>query len=196
MKNQHMMTSGQSVQTQRLPSLFLVGGTGRFVGKSTFAEMLIKHFADRHAITALKISNIKPGDDAVHGWHGDKLKEPFIIEEEKVSGNQKDTQRFLAAGARRSFFLRSFEESLPQAMEAFFEIIPANSLLVVESNTLRHHVQPGVLVMVTDQSKPTDKPDAQQLFALADQVLTHFDTTYFQEFINKVRVSDNGWSVG
>ncbi len=191
-----MTTSGQSFEIQRLSSLFLVGGTGRFVGKSSFAELLIKQFSGEHAITALKISNIKPGDEAVHGWHGDRLKEPFIIEEEKVAGNQKDTQRFLAAGARRAFFMRSFEESLPQAMEAFFELIPKNSLLVVESNTLRHHVQPGVLVMVTDETKPTDKPDAQQLFTLADQVLTHFDKAYFQEFVNKVKVSKSGWRVG
>lgn len=189
------MTSNKEQQLTTLPALFIVGGTGRFVGKTTFAEMLIHHFAKNNSIVALKISNIKPGDDAVHGWHGDKLKEPFIIEEEKTQGDHKDTQRFLTAGAVRSFFMRSFEESLPEAMKAFFTTIDKNTLIVVESNTLRHHFQPSAFIMVTDESKPLDKPDAKHLLTKANHVLTRFDKAYFQELINQIGISNNEWKI-
>lgn len=179
----------------QLHTLLLVGGTGRFVGKSTFAEMLIKNFSASHEIVALKISNIKPGDDAVHGWHGDKLKEPFIIEEEMEGSNHKDTQRFLAAGAKRSFFMRSFEEALPEAMQAFFKLINPNTLLVAESNTLRNHFQPGAFVMVTDASKPANKKEAIKLLDQADQVFTRLDKNEFQGVIDQVRISENGWKL-
>jgi hypothetical protein len=179
----------------QLHTLFLVGGTGRFVGKSTFAEMLIKKFSAGHPIVALKISNIKPGDGAVHGWHGDQLKEPFKIEEELVAGDDKDTRRFLAAGAKRSFFLRSFEESLPQAMEAFFKLIDQDTLLVAESNTLRNHIHPGAFIMVTDASKPVDKKEAINLLDQADRVFTRLDKEEFQEVIAGVSIGDNGWTI-
>ena len=179
----------------QLHTLFLVGGTGRFVGKTTFVEMLIKKFSGDHPIVALKISNIKPGDEAVHGWHGDQLKEPFKIEEELVAGDSKDTRRFLAAGANRSFFLRSFEESLPQAMESFFKLIGPGTLLVAESNTLRNHIHPGAFVMVTDAGKPVDKKEAITLLDQADRVFTRLDKDEFQEVIDGVSIRDNGWKL-
>lgn len=177
-----------------LPSLFLVGGTGRFVGKTTFAELLIEHFSKDFSIVAVKISNIKPGDQAVHGWHGDALTERFLIEEEFSAGNQKDTHRFLAAGAQRAFFIRSFEEALPEAVTAFFEQVSPNTLLVCESNTLRNYYDPGVMVMVTDEEKPISKAESIELLEKADVVLKHFNKQAFQEVIEGIGITGNKWN--
>ena len=144
---------------------------------------------------SLIISYIKPGDKAGHGWHGHPLKEPFKIEEVLVAGNSKDTRRFLAARAKRSFFLRSFEESLPQAMEAFFKLINPGTLLVAESNTLRNHILPGAFVMVTDAGKPVDKKEAIKLLDQADRVFTRLDKDEFQEVIAGVSIRGNGWKL-
>ncbi len=179
----------------QLPTLFLVGGTGRFVGKTTFAELLIEHFSKDFTIIAVKISNIKPGDQAVHGWHGDALTERFLIEEEASSGNQKDTQRFLAAGAKRAFFIRAFEEALPEAVTAFFEQVSPNTLLVCESNTLRNYYDPGAMVMVTDEEKPISKAESIELLEKAEVVLKHFDKSAFKKVIDGVSITGNKWSI-
>lgn len=179
----------------QLPSLFLVGGTGRFTGKTTFAELLIEHFSKDFTIVAVKISNIKPGDQAVHGWHGNELTERFLIEEETSPGKQKDTQRFLAAGAQQAFFIRAYEEALPEAVTALFEQIDPYSILVCESNTLRNFYNPGAMVMVTDQEKPISKAESIELLEKADVVLKHYDKVAFQKVIDGVGITGNTWSI-
>ncbi|HTF38166.1 MAG TPA: hypothetical protein VK651_07640, partial [Blastocatellia bacterium] len=79
-----------------------------------------------------------------------------------------DTARFLAAGARRSLWVRTKQGELSAALPAFKARIEADEFVIVESNSLRRFVTPALYVQVLDAANPDFKVSAQQFFDLSD----------------------------
>lgn len=64
-------------------NLLIIGGTGRNVGKTTLANLLIKKFSLQIEIIGLKVSTHKKGDEFLHGYHEVKIDEAsFSIKKE------------------------------------------------------------------------------------------------------------------
>jgi len=162
--------------------LFLIGGSGRNVGKTTFACMLIEQLSKKNDVIGLKVSNIKPDDSALHGFHENKLQDDFEIFEEKGKGD-KDSQRMLNAGASRSFFIRTNDTFAEVAFKSFLTQIDNKSLIVCESNSLRKYVEPKVFVMVGDISQ-SKKPGAKVVFKMADFVVGAMDLQKFERVVS------------
>ncbi len=162
-------------------NLFLIGGTGRNVGKTTFACLLIEQLSQKNDVIGLKISNIKPDDSALHGFHENKLQDDFEIFEEKGEGD-KDSQRMLKAGASRSFFIRTNDAFAEKAFRRLLAQIDNNSLIVCESNSLRKYVKPKAFVMVGDIDL-SKKPGAKAVFEMADFVVGAMDIAGFNKII-------------
>ncbi len=78
----------------QLPQLLLIGGTGRNVGKTTLASMVVKQFSADYKIVGLKISNVKPGDEHLYGYHDNKLQNNYILSQEENVGH-KDSHSVL-----------------------------------------------------------------------------------------------------
>jgi len=178
----------------KMPSLLLIGGTGRKIGKTTLASMIIEHFAKTNEIIGLKISNMKPGDEAFHGFHEHSLKQNYSILKEKKIGN-KDSQRMLGSGAKHSFFVRVQDEFINEAFEALLQKITADTIIVCESNSLRNIVEPGLFLMVSDNSGKPHKAESEKLLARADIQLIAHDYPDFKETMNKVQLIETGWSI-
>jgi len=163
-------------------NLFLIGGSGRNVGKTTFACLLIETLSKKNDVIGLKISNIKPDDSALHGFHENELQSNFEIFEEKGDGD-KDSQRMLNAGALKSFFIRTNDAFAEEAFNSLLKQTDKQSLIVCESNSLRKYVKPKAFVMVGDieQSK---KPGAKAVFEMADFVVGAMDLPKFEEVVD------------
>lgn len=132
--------------------VIVVGGTGRGVGKTAFVCELIAAYST-FGWTAVKISA------HLHG-------KPEPIREELQGGQGTDTERYLAAGARRALLVTAPLEEFPlRAMQA--AIGPAANI-IFESNRILAHWQPDLCIGILGGSGDDFKPSFEAFFRRAD----------------------------
>jgi len=149
----------------------LVGGTGRNIGKSTASECFIGKLSQQVKVVGVKISNAHPGDFAFHGNHEIDREKPFVILEEKDRSGNKDSMRFLKAGAVRSYFVASNDEYLENVLEELSRLLLPDEWVVCESNGLRNLIEPGLFVMVKGEVSKHPKKNLDFLLEQADYVI-------------------------
>jgi hypothetical protein len=131
--------------------LVAVGGHSRNIGKTSVTAGLIRGL--RHMKwTAVKITQYGHGVCAHRGEAcGCEAgpEHPFALTEE-YQPNDTDSGRFLAAGAERSFWLRTPAGELAKAGETVRKALASAEHVIVESNSLLELVKPDVFLMVMD----------------------------------------------
>ena len=149
--------------------LVMVGGHTRNIGKSSVVEGIIAATAQLNW-TAIKITQfghgVCSGECETCACAADV--DQFSITEETALDTHSDTARFLAAGARRSLWVRTKQGELYTAMPALKEEIERDEFVIVESNSLRRFLEPSVYLQVLDPSKPDFKVSAKEFFNLTD----------------------------
>ncbi|MGA7107766.1 MAG: hypothetical protein WBV28_09280 [Terracidiphilus sp.] len=132
--------------------VIVVGGTGRGVGKTALVCGLIAEYLT-FRWTAVKIST-----------HLHSKPEP--IREEVQRGQGTDTERYLAAGARRALLVTAPGEEFPlRAMQA--AIGPAANV-IFESNRILAHWQPDVCIGILGGSGDDFKLSFEAFWGRAD----------------------------
>jgi hypothetical protein len=172
--------------------LLLVGGAGRNVGKTEFVCRLIKKIALDHCVYALKVSAIYPDERLYHGDHSTDQTGSALFEETS-SGTTKDTSRMLRAGATGVFYLRSDDGSILNQYKAFRSKIPADTLVICESNSLGQFVNPALYIMVKSSNGEV-KPRALPQLERADLVVVSDGISGFPE-IAGIHVVQGLWSL-
>ena len=167
--------------------MIIIGGTGRNIGKTRLAEMAVKKLSSQTDVIAVKISNVNPGNKDLHGSHELVVADDFLIYEENNRKENKDSMRFLKAGAKRSFFIITDDEHLPMAFGQLLKRIKPGAVMVCESNSLRQWVKPGLLLMVVDK-KQSGKEGIARLLDVADDIVPVLDQTAFEEVIEKIKI--------
>ncbi len=167
-----------------LKNFIVVGGTGRNVGKTTLVEQLIKKFKDQYTVITVKTSMLLPGEDYLHGQHTLAGPGSFFIREEKEGIGKKDSQRFLKAGAKRSFFISLGDGAAELAMNKLLSGLDEKSLIIMESNVLAYWKKPAVFIMVVDENRHL--PKYARLLENADVVVKARDAKAFQYIVNQL----------
>jgi hypothetical protein len=149
--------------------MIVVGGHTRSIGKTQLVCDLIAAFPNENWIAG-KITQYGHGVCAQNGENCDCAPDDHVcaISWEK-SANETDSGRFLAAGARRSFWLRTKQgylaEGMPLLREALREAADtdpsAPGRVILESNTLLQFLKPSLYLMVLDPSKADFKESAR-----------------------------------
>jgi molybdopterin-guanine dinucleotide biosynthesis protein len=152
--------------------LMMVGGHTRNIGKTSVVAGLIRAMPELNW-TAVKITQFGHGVCSVNGEAcGCTVTEhQFSITEEREKDSGTDTARFLAAGARRSLWVRTKQGELFTALEPFKQRIAGDEFVIVESNSLRRFLKPTLYLQVIDPTNADFKTSAQQFFDLADAYL-------------------------
>ena len=96
---------------------------------------------------------------------------PYAITEESGPGSA-DSARFLAAGARRSFWLRTAVGQLGNAAAVIREIVDSSENTIVESNSIMQFWKPDLYIMVLDFQTPDFKDSALRYLDRADCLVT------------------------
>ncbi|MBZ5552338.1 MAG: hypothetical protein LAO21_06425 [Acidobacteriia bacterium] len=163
--------------------LVLVGGHSRNIGKTSVVEGLIRSLRE-FPWTAVKITQYGHGVCAVNGEScGCAVSEhQFAVVEEKEVTTGTDTSRFLAAGARRSLWVRTKQGELFTALPAFQKEIEDEDFVIVESNSLRQFLKPDIYLQVLDPNQEDFKLSAQKFFDLADAYLLVTDPSLPVDF--------------
>ena len=151
----------------------VVGGQARKVGKTSVIEGLIRGLSTL-GWTAVKITPHEAGDEPQQAPEGDEFPGDldFLLREEGDPGGHGDTCRYLAAGARRSLWLRVRGDGLGRAVSALLKALEGDEHVIVESNRLLRFLDPSVFVMVTDESSQAMKASAREFLGRVDAFVT------------------------
>lgn len=173
--------------------LLIVAGTGRNVGKTEFACRLIDKLSSMHEIYSLKVSAVYPDEGNYHGNHSEDLSKDYLFEEFRRD-TVKDTSRMLRAGARKAFYLRSESAGIVRGFNDFREIIPAEAVIVCESNSLWQYVKPGLLILISSADEAI-KPRARLLLKHADMMVVSDKISGFPELDRIELLDTNTWFI-
>ena len=146
-------------------AMIVVSGGGKNVGKTSLICGLLRALSEFEWV-AVKIA----GHD-----HG-KAEALF---EEKAAGEETDTARFLAAGARRVFLLTAEGTELGEALKALESATGTDAHLIFESNRVLDWIEPTVHLAVGDAASEQKRTfariehriDARVLIANRDETV-------------------------
>jgi hypothetical protein len=160
--------------------LVVVGGHTRSIGKTQLVCDLISAFPRANWIAG-KITQYGHGVCAQNGENCDCAPDEHVcaINWETQADTGTDSSRFLAAGARRSFWLRTKQgflaEGLPLLRTALLETrSDANGdlpQLIMESNSLLQFLKPSLYFAVVDPAKEDFKDSARAALDRADALV-------------------------
>jgi molybdopterin-guanine dinucleotide biosynthesis protein len=171
-------------------NFLIIGGTGRNTGKTTLVEMLVKKLSAKgYKITTLKTSMLLPGEEYLHGNHQLANDNEFILVRENETGN-KDSQRYLKAGAEKSFFMSIGKNALKDAVKKFLKTIDKDELVIAESNVLTKSIKPSLFIILKGD---TVKESAKLLFKQADVVVSAGDKKEFTKIVDRIKISQAGF---
>ncbi|MBN1820914.1 MAG: hypothetical protein JXR31_11670 [Prolixibacteraceae bacterium] len=160
-------------------NVLLISGTGRKVGKTSFACQIISKNKGL-SLTAVKISphfhlptNGLIKIDEGNGW---------IISEETNRHSKKDSSLFLQAGAIKCFYIQCEKEKLSTFAENLKKILPANSPVIIESAGLSEIIKPGIFLLITNninKSKNNSLSPDQVIFSTGKKFIPNAESFIF-----------------
>ena len=154
--------------------IVVIGGHSRSVGKTSVVTGLISALPDRHW-TALKITQYGHGVCSAKGEACDCATDDhtFSVSEEKDRSGESDTSRFLVAGAEHSWWVRTQQGRLAEAMPRIRKILAGSEYAIIESNSILRFLKPDLYLTVLDPATADFKASAQTFLDRADAVLVH-----------------------
>ena len=154
--------------------ILVIGGHTRSVGKTSVVAGLIAALPCFHW-TALKITQYGHGVCSANGEACDcaTADHSWAVSEEKDRSGDSDTSRFLVAGADHSWWVRTQQGHLAEAMPSVRKILAATQNAIIESNSILRFVKPDLYLTVLDTAIADFKASAQSFLDRADAVLLH-----------------------
>jgi molybdopterin-guanine dinucleotide biosynthesis protein len=176
------MATGTATE-KSLWRLIVVGGHTRSIGKTQLVCDVIRAFPRTEWIAG-KITQYGHGVCARNGEDCDCAPTEHVcaLDWETRGDTGTDSSRFLEAGAKRSFWLRTKQgylaEGLPLLRQALSESSKdvdgsSNAAVIVESNSLMQFVKPSLYFAVIDPTKEDFKESAQLALDRASALVVH-----------------------
>ena len=152
----------------------VIGGHSRSVGKTSVVAGLIAALPAFHW-TALKITQYGHGVCSANGEPCDCVTadHSLAVTEEKDRSGESDTSRFLLAGADHSWWVRTQQGHLAEAMPRIRKILASTQNAIIESNSILRFVKPDLYLTVLDPQTADFITSAQTFLDRADAVLLH-----------------------
>ena len=154
-------------------AIVVVGGHTRNIGKTSVVAGLIAAMPEMHW-TAFKITQFGHGMCSANGEPCDcETAEHTVAVTEERAGRDSttDSGRYLAAGAARSFWVRTRQGDLSEAMPQIRKEIALAENVVIESNSILRFLQPDLYLSVLDPRTADFKESAKYFLDRADAVL-------------------------
>ncbi len=155
-------------------SIIIIGGHSRNVGKTSVVAGLIGALPEFHW-TAFKITQYGHGICSANGGACDCATDDhsFAVTEERNRSGETDSSRFLVAGAVHSWWVRTQQGRLAEAMPRVRQILAGAENAIIESNSILRFLKPDLYLSVLDPQTADFKTSAQTFLDRADAVLLH-----------------------
>lgn len=153
-------------------AIVVVGGHTRNIGKTSVVAGLIAALPDKHW-TAVKITQFGHGVCSANGEPCDceTADHTIAVSEEKDRDSGTDSSRYLAAGAARSFWVRTRQGQLSEAMPRVRKLLESSQNVILESNSVLRFLKPDLLLSVLDPAVSDFKPSALRYLDRADALI-------------------------
>ncbi len=156
----------------------VIGGHTRNIGKTSVVAGLISALPERNW-TAIKITQFGHNVCSANGEPCDcqTADHTLAISEERDPTTGTDTSRFLAAGAKRVFWVRTRQGELAEAMPRVRKLIAESENIILESNSVLRFLQPDLSLAVLDPTIADFKPSALRYLDRVDAIVVPAGTT-------------------
>jgi hypothetical protein len=153
-------------------AIVVVGGHTRNIGKTSVVTGVIRAFPEMRW-TAFKITQFGHGVCSANGEPCDceTASHSVAVSEERDGASGTDSARYLAAGAVRSFWVRTRMGQLAEAMPRIRKEMAGAENVVFESNSILRFLRPDLYLSVLDPGVADFKNSARLYLDLADAVL-------------------------
>jgi hypothetical protein len=153
-------------------AIVVVGGHSRNIGKTSVVAGLIAALPEL-GWTALKITQYGHSVCSANGEPCDcaTADHAIAISEERNVAAGTDTSRFLAAGARQVFWVRTRQGELAAAMPRVRSLLADAGNAIVESNSILRFLKPDLYLSVLDPAVMDFKTSALRYLDRADAIL-------------------------
>lgn len=155
-------------------AIVVIGGHSRNVGKTSVVAGLIAALPS-YNWTAFKVTQFGHGRCSLNGkpCQCATADHAWAITEEKDRSGKSDSSRFLVAGAKHSFWVRTAQGEIAQAIPAIRRRLDEAENAILESNSILKFIQPDLYITVLDPATEDFKSSAQQFLGRADAVVLH-----------------------
>lgn len=154
--------------------LVVVGGHSRNIGKTSVAASVIAATREL-GWTALKLTqfghNVCSQDGGACECVVTDSLHPYSITREENAAGRSDTSRFLAAGAAESYWVRTAQGHLAEAMPEIRRPIEGRPYVIMESNSVLRFLRPDLYLVVLDWATADFKDSARRYLDRADAFL-------------------------
>ena len=180
-------------------NILIIGSTGRNTGKTEFACRIIEKNAARNKIIGIKVIPADKNETSCHrGEEGcglcDSLTGDYEIIEETANDLDKDTSRMLKAGAEKAYLLLVDRHCLEAGINALLKIIPEHTLIVIESNSIRKVIEPGLFIVIKRSMSNSVKQSCAEVIEFADKIIEFNDLNW--DFPpGKVSIQNESWVI-
>jgi molybdopterin-guanine dinucleotide biosynthesis protein len=157
-------------------AIVVVGGHTRNIGKTSVVAGLIAALPERHW-TAIKITQFGHGVCSANGepCNCETADHTIAVSEERDNSSGTDSSRYLAAGADKSYWVRTRQGQLAEAMPKVRQLLAAaqdaNGNVIVESNSILRFLQPDISLSVLDPSVNDFKESAKRYLDRVDALV-------------------------
>lgn len=150
-------------------AIIVIGGQSRDVGKTSVVAGLIAALPS-YNWTAFKITQFGHGRCSLDGKPCTCATDDrcWAITEEKNPDGTSDTCRFLAAGAKRVFWVRTEQGRLDEALPVLRRRIAESENVIMESNSIVEFIRPDLYLTVLHPGITDFKVSAQRFLDHAD----------------------------
>ncbi len=153
-------------------AVIVVGGHTRNIGKTSVVAGLIAALPELQW-TAFKITQFGHGICSANGkpCHCETDAHTVAVSEERDASTGTDSARFLTAGAVRSFWVRTRQGQLADAMPRIRKELASATNAILESNSILGFLKPDLYLTVLDAENRDFKASAASFLERADAVL-------------------------
>ena len=153
-------------------AVVVVGGHTRNIGKTSVVAGIIAALPEMRW-TAVKITQFGHGVCSANGEPCDceTADHTIAISQEHDRASGTDSSRYLLAGAERSFWVRTRQGQLSEAMPHVRRLLDSSKNVIVESNSVLRFLKPDLLLSVLDPSISDFKPSALRYLDRADALI-------------------------
>jgi len=183
------------MNVERLWRIVVVGGHTRSIGKTQLVCDVIRAFPEANWVAG-KITQFGHGVCAQNGENCDcaPAEHSVALDWERHSETGTDSARFLAAGARRSLWLRTKQGYLAEGLpllrtaleEASTQTRSRSPNLILESNSLLKFIKPSLFLVVLAPGKADFKDSSRLVLDRADAVVLRDEPPFASGLVDKL----------
>ncbi len=180
-------------------NILIIGSTGRNTGKTEFACRIIEKHSTQKEIIGVKVIPVDKNEvDCHRGLEGcglcNSLTGDYKIIEEMATDSFKDTSKMLKAGAKKAYLLLVDRNSLEKGIDAILRILPDNALIVIESNSIRKVIEPGLFIVIKKLMNNSVKHSCAEVIEFADKII-EFNDMDWDFHPDKVLIQNESWII-